>query len=76
MAISKPGVITKYVGASNSKGSRIKGTYTNSGASTNVAYEHGLSEPENHERLAERMLGTKSLVKTEHKPSGYIFIVR
>lgn len=73
MAISKPGVITKFLSASNSRGSRIKGTYIGTGASTTVGYDHALSAVGNHEKLAESMLGTKKLVMAS-LGDGYVFI--
>ena len=73
MAKFAPGVITKYIGPSNTRGGRIKATYTMTGASTTIGYDHSQNDG-GACKLAESMLGTSKLVYTELKDGGHIYI--
>lgn len=75
MAKYTSGVSTKYVGPSNSRGGRIKGTFISTGASTTVPYQHEFSSTDNHVKLAETMLGSKKLLMcgTDDK-GGFVFL--
>lgn len=75
-AIYGAAVETKYLGPTNTRGSRIKATaLSGRGKSVIVPYDHALSTTENHERLAAHVLGTNKLSVAERK-SGFIFTQR
>ena len=45
-------IITKYIGVTNHKGSRIKATNSGKGASVTLGYDHALNSDENHKKAA------------------------
>ena len=47
---------TKYLGATNYKGSRIKATHQGNVKSVTVGYDHALNLDENHQRAAKTLL--------------------
>ena len=75
-AIYGSAIETKFLGPTNSRGSRIKATsLSGRGKSVIVPYDHALSQTENHERLAAHVLGTTKLSVAEKK-NGFIFTQR
>jgi hypothetical protein len=69
-------IITKYLPATNSTGTRIKAT-SSSGISMTCAYEYAMSSEENHEevamRLAERLEWDYDFAVGD-TPTGYVFV--
>jgi predicted GIY-YIG superfamily endonuclease len=46
---------TKYIGVTNTKGSRIKATNSGKGASVTLGYDHALNIDGNHKKAAEAL---------------------
>ncbi len=45
-------ILTKYLGVTNHKGSRIKATNSGKSASVTISYDHALNTMENHRKAA------------------------
>lgn len=77
-AIYGQGVVTKFVGATGSRGSRIMARpLGRKGKGVSVAYDHALDSMANHEAAAARALGSKKLSGTEAPGGkGFVFIQR
>jgi hypothetical protein len=48
-------ITTKYMGATNSRGSRIKATPSGGGKSVSIPYDHGLDTNEKHHAAAKAL---------------------
>ena|SRR5271157_645891 len=68
-------VHTKYLGPTNNRGSRIKGTMIG-GKTITVPYTYEGNALDNHAALAAKLLGTTKLACTDDGKSGYLWSKR
>ncbi len=72
-------ITTKYLGATNSRGSRIKATSA-SGQSVTVPYDHGLDTNEMHHKaakaLAKKLGWDKPMIAGSLGNSGNVYVFR
>ena len=70
-------IMTKYLGPTNTRGSRIK-AYTANGQSVTVSWDHALDADENHENAArvliEKMKWPNEIIGGATK-EGYAFVM-
>mgnify|MGYP006108219453 FL=1 len=70
---------TKYLGATNHRGSRIKAT-TSSGISKTMSYDHELNQVPNHFRVARELIkelgwsGEYAMGSDGNSGDGYVFV--
>ena len=71
-------ITTKYLGATNARGSRIKAT-SESGESITVPYDHELDEKGNHREAAQALLnrlGWHNEMTGGSIAGGYAFVIK
>lgn len=71
---------TKYLGATNTKGGRIKATHSGKSLSVTLSYDHALGADENHLRAATALrdkLGWKHQFYggSNQSGDGYVFVI-
>jgi hypothetical protein len=68
-------VHTQYMGPTNTRGARIKGTLIG-GKSVTVPYSYELSATDNHANVAAALLKSKNLACTDDRKRGYLWSKR
>lgn len=71
---------TKYIGPTNTKGSRIKATHSGKSLSVTLSYDYGLNADENHLQAAKVLrdkLGWKNQFYggSNQSGDGYVFVI-